>query len=314
MTVNNWIELCVNDHSSPRLDRYLALLFSMSRDKIKQLIQAGDVLVNQEVSKPSYQLSIKDHLSICFRFETKVVDQVTILEVANNYIKTDRFLIPIIFQDDDLMIINKPPGLLVHEAVSSVSDNLVRILIAAQITLFESHSQRPGIVHRLDQFTEGLLIIVKSALAYQSLKDQFKQRSIQKKYFAVLKGVPSHMAGEINMPIGRDMGIRARQSCHSIVPGSEKDALTRYEVIDHTTNLAVVDVELITGRTHQIRVHFAALQCPVLGDSLYSKQVQKSEGYYLQSYYLKFTHPRSSEVLEFQLPMSSRLNKYTQKR
>ena len=115
MTVNNWIELCVNDHSSPRLDRYVAL-FSISRDKVKQLIQAGDVLVNQEERKPSHLLSIKDHISICFRFETKAVDQVTILEVANNYIKTDRFLIPIIFQDDDLMIINKPSGLLVHEA------------------------------------------------------------------------------------------------------------------------------------------------------------------------------------------------------
>ena len=116
--------------------------------------------------------------------------------------------------------------------------------------------------------------------------------------------------GVIDRPIGRDQAVRARRTCHHFVPGSEKSALTKYRVIKATTNTSLVDIDLITGRTHQIRVHFATLQCPVLGDALYSSQSQRPDGYMLQSYALSFNHPDTKQRVEFKIPMSDRLKRY----
>ena len=123
-------------------------------------------------------------------------------------------------------------------------------------------------------------------------------------------GVLKTSDGIIDRPIGRDSSVRARQSCNHYVEGSEKEAITHYSVKNETTTVSFVDINLITGRTHQIRVHFAALNCPVLGDSLYSKQRQRPEGYYLQSYQLEFDHPMTNDKLLFTLPISDRLKQY----
>ena len=133
---------------------------------------------------------------------------------------------------------------------------------------------------------------------------------VSKKYYAVLHGILAAHEGVIDRPIGRDAAVRARQSCHHYVEGTGKAAKTMYKVLQQFTNISFVDVELYTGRTHQIRVHFSSMNCPVLGDSLYSKQPKKPEGYYLQSYFLAFSHPVSGEFLQFKLPVSDRLKKY----
>ena len=174
-------------------------------------------------------------------------------------------------------------------------------------------NNRSGIVHRLDQYTEGLIIVAKTDIAMSSLQSQFKDRAVVKKYYAVLSGCLVDDEGEINRPIGRDQSLRVRQSCHHYLPGTEKNAVTRYQVIQRLSNLTVVDVDLITGRMHQIRVHFSTISVPVLGDSLFSRENQNTEGYFLQSYFIRITHPITQENVEWRLPMSDRLKKYAKK-
>ncbi|MEK9726977.1 MAG: RluA family pseudouridine synthase [Candidatus Margulisiibacteriota bacterium] len=307
------IELSVFSNQHQRLDKYLTEVLFLSREIIKELISNKGIRVNGIQSKPSYKVQQKDQIHIAIIQLNNDSDVQSILEQNKTLIRTTDFLIPILYEDDHLLVVNKPWGLLMHEAVSNTSDSLVGILQRAGYSLFCFDGQRPGIVHRLDQYTEGVSVIVKTSQSYHSLKLQFKERLVTKKYYAVLKGVLQSLAGEITFPIGRDISIRARKSCNAFVPGTEKSACTKYQVLHQSTNLTLVDVHLVTGRTHQIRVHFSALQCPVLGDPLYSKQAKRREGYYLQSYFIGFNHPVSNQWLTFQQPISKRLNKYANK-
>jgi 23S rRNA pseudouridine1911/1915/1917 synthase len=305
------LECSVFADSNIRLDRFLVNLTGKKRSYVSELISDGFVHINNATAKRSYKPKQFDLISIRVPLNTsKLVPREELISVTDDLIKTSQFIIPIVYHDDHIIVVNKPIGLLVHEAVSNQSDHLTRILEMASVSLFVNDDGRPGIVHRLDQFTEGLLVMAKSKLAFESLKKQFKNRDVKKKYYTVLKGVPTQKEGEINRPIGRDISVRARKSCINYVAGSEKSAITQFKLLEEFTNLSLVDVDLITGRTHQIRVHFAAMGCPVLGDSLYSKQTQKKEGYYLQSYFLGFIHPYTNKLTEFKLPISMRLKKY----
>ena len=309
------LECSVFADSNIRLDRFLVDLTGKNRSYVSDLISDGYVRINNTIAKRSYKPKQFDLITISFPLNmSKLAPREELISVTDDLIKTSQFIIPIIYHDDHIIVVNKPIGLLVHDAISNESDNLVRILKMASVTLCVGEDGRPGIVHRLDQFTEGLLVMAKSKIAFDSLKKQFKNRDVKKKYYTVLKGVPIQKEGEINRPIGRDISVRARKSCINYVAGSEKTAITQFKLLEEFTNLSLVDVDLITGRTHQIRVHFAAMGCPVLGDSLYSKQAQKKEGYYLQSYFLGFVHPYTNKLTEFRLPISSRLKKYAKSR
>ncbi len=300
--------LSVYRSSSERIDHYLSQLFQWSRSEVKALIKANMVTCNQRLVKPAHLVSTGDEIFV--KMPDKLEKTVPIATVSNDTINTHDWMIPIIYSDDHLLIVNKPAGLIVHDAPTLSEPSLVDILIAAKIPLFSDDLDRPGIVHRLDQFTEGLLILVKSAASFNGLRQQFKDRQVKKHYYTVLQGVLTDKEGVIDRPIGRDKRVRARQSCHHYVDGTEKSALTRFNVLHQFTNLSFVHVDLVTGRTHQIRVHFSALNCPVLGDFLYSKQSKKAEGYYLQSYYLEFKHPVTNDIMKFKLPISDRLKKY----
>jgi len=311
MEIKNNLEFSVYSDSLCRMDQFLSVVLNLNRTKVGKLIKSGNILLNGACSKSGIRLKQKDRISVLNLSElNSAKNEDVIVKVTNTYIKTAHYTIPIIYNDEDILILNKPSGLLVHEATSNNSDNLVRILRRSDIKLYNSTSGREGIVHRLDQYTEGLIIFAKSKLAYDSLKEQFKNRNVTKKYYAVLKGVPVEREGVIDRLIGRDSSVRARKSCDHFVKGSEKTAITKYKVIEEFTNLVLVDIALITGRTHQIRVHFASIGHPVLGDSLYSKQTQKVEGYYLQSYFVGFSHPKTNKTCEFKLLVSDRLKKY----
>lgn len=293
-----------------RLDHYLADVFKISRQKVKSAIKEGLVTVNDVViKKPSYNIVINDHLAFYFINEQKNHDFIQVHYEPSSKIVTDQYNIPIIFEDDQILILNKPFGLVVHPAPTIKEITLTEILHSAGIQLALSEN-RPGIVHRLDQFTEGLLIIAKTNDAFLSLQQQFRVRSIRKFYYAVLVGNLVANEGTIDKPIGRDVSVRARQSCNHYVLGTEKEAVTHYTVLNRTTTVSLVDINLVTGRTHQIRVHFSAMNCPVLGDSLYSQQKQRREGYYLQAYFIEFNHPKTKEKLSFSLPVSERLKQY----
>ena len=307
----NVVEFSVTFIQSQRIDIYLSDILKIPRQKIKGYIQNGEVLVNQQiVKKPAFKLSKRDRILIQLTQTIKYNQTVDVNYQFGKNIQSDQLNIPIIYEDEHILIIDKPYGLVVHPGPTINDITLMDLLISGNVPLAQLVDDRPGIVHRLDQFTEGLLIIAKSNDALQILQDQFRQRKIIKRYYAVLVGVLKMKEGVIDRPIGRDRSVRARQSCNHYVDGSEKEAITHYLVKNETTTVSFVDINLITGRTHQIRVHFAALNCPVLGDSLYSKQRQRRDGYYLQSYQLGFYHPISNEELLFTLPVSDRLKQY----
>lgn len=291
-----------------RIDRYLSEVLNMPRSVIKSHIQSGAIRCNGELVRPSKKVEHKDEIVVIFPPISETLPVVS--ELKDGIIHSMHWRIPILYCDDHVLVIHKPAGLVVHSAPTILDVNLVDIILASGISLAFGQEGRPGIVHRLDQFTEGVMVLAKSSVAFEHLMAQFRDRKIQKRYYAVLHGALSAKEGVIDRMIGRDASVRARQSCHHMVEGSEKDAITKYRVLHKFTNLTFVDVELLTGRTHQIRVHFASLNCPVLGDSLYSHQAKKSEGYYLQSYYLGFEHPVHNEFMEFTLPVSDRLQKY----
>ena len=297
-----------------RLDHYLAEALKISRQKVKVAIKEGLVSINDVIiKKPSYKINNKDHLVFHLISEQIKHEFTQVLYESNSQIVTDQYNIPIIFEDDQLLVINKPFGLVVHPAPTIKEITLTEILHSAGIQLALSEN-RPGIVHRLDQFTEGLLIIAKTYDAFLSLQEQFRVRSIRKFYYAVLVGNLVANEGTIDKVIGRDVSVRARQSCNHYVLGTEKEAVTHYTVLNRTTTVSFVDINLVTGRTHQIRVHFSAMNCPVLGDSLYSSQKQRDEGYYLQAYFIEFDHPKTKEKLSFSLPVSDRLKQYANKK
>jgi 23S rRNA pseudouridine1911/1915/1917 synthase len=291
-----------------RIDRYLSEALTIPRSVIKTCIQSEAIRCNGDRVRPSQKVQHRDEIVVTL---PSMVDALPVKsELKNGVIHSMDWRIPILHCDDHVLVICKPAGLVVHSAPTIADVNLVDIILAAGMSLVSGQKGRPGIVHRLDQFTEGVMVLAKSTVAFDHLTAQFRDRKIKKRYYAVLQGALSAKEGVIDRAIGRDASVRARQSCHHMVEGSEKDAVTTYKVLHALTNLTFVDVELLTGRTHQIRVHFASLNCPVLGDSLYSQQAKKLEGYYLQSYHLGFQHPVSLEWLNFSLPVSERLQKY----
>ena len=232
--------------------------------------------------------------------------------IAQSHLSGAGWHVPICYEDSDIVVINKPSGLIVHGGNGIKNVTLSDFLRRAFENNNQSESQDRfmGIVHRLDQFTEGVMVIAKTIKSRNLLVDQFKNRQVTKKYFAILKGRLLQSGGIIDRPIGRDLSARARKSCHHYVPGTEKPATTKYEVIHRLGAITAVDVHLITGRTHQIRVHFASMDAPVFGDSLYSKQKQRTEGYYLQSYQLSFNQPITNHNVSITIPVSCRLKKY----
>ena len=257
-----------------------------------------------DVPKSSHLVADRDEL--CCQFVWKTTINLSAV-LKDHQVESSDWTIPILHDDADVMVINKPFGLVVHGGDSVDGETLVDLLSSAGVTLANAGGFRSGIVHRLDQFTEGLMVIAKSQMAYDGLQIQFKERRVQKRYYAILKGVLGSSEGVIDRPIGRDASVRARQSCNHFVEGTQKEAITHYRVLNQLSNIALVDVHLITGRTHQIRVHFSSLNCPVLGDALYSRQSKKAHGYYLQSYRLMFNHPVTNVGLDFTLGLSDRL-------
>ena len=291
-----------------RIDQYLCDVLRLSRSKIKNRIQEGAILWNGLSVRPSQIIQHQDKISLFIAPIIHTEQMVT--ELRDNVMIYKDWVVPILHMDDHVLVIQKPAGLVVHAGPTVNDVSLVDIVLASGICLPFCDAGRPGIVHRLDQFTEGVMVLAKTPLALDHLKAQFKDRKIQKRYYAVLHGSLPSMEGVIDRPIGRDASVRARQSCQNIVTGSEKEAITKYKVVNKLTNVSFVDIQLVTGRTHQIRVHFSYLNCPVLGDFLYSRQPKKKEGYLLQSYYLGFEHPLSNQCLIFKLPISHRLKKY----
>ena len=275
-----------------RLDKAVALLNSeLSRSFITKLIDDGKITINGKVEKPS--------------FKVKEDDVIVIEEIVNEKsdIKEEDIPLDVVYEDDDILIINKPQGMVVHPANGHYSGTLVNALMFMEDSLSSINGViRPGIVHRIDKDTSGLLCVAKNDNAHHFLAEQLKDHTMAREYMALVRGVIKENSGTIEMPIGRDKNNRQKMA----VTKEGKPAVTHFVVVERFKDHTLVKCQLVSGRTHQIRVHMSAIGYPVEGDSLYAgKNYDKlyKDGQLLVAYKLKLIHPTTKKEMVFNIDL-----------
>lgn len=287
-----------------RIDVYLNESISdLSRSQIQNLIQRGNVLLNQKYpTKPSYHLRYGDMINIQYILPPP-------LEIYPEKIPLD-----IVYQDRYLLVINKPSGMVVHPGAGTTKHTLVNALLYHFPEIKKVGSKtRPGIVHRLDKDTSGLMVVARNIKAYESLKDQFKKRVVEKRYRALVWGRYLRDKGIVSWPIGRHIKNGARMSIRTKRP---KKSETRFSVNKVFKEFSLLDIKPITGRTHQIRVHMSASGHPIVGDRRYGKKKNKStikSRLFLHAYYLSFIHPKNQKRHEFIISLPNELQNILEK-
>ena len=275
-----------------RLDGYLAdTLDGISRSYLQKLIGEQLILVNQKAVKANYKVKTGDTLLV------------QIPDAAPIEILPEPMDLNIVYEDSDLVIVNKPAGMVVHPAHGHYSGTLVNGLLAHCTDLSGINGKmRPGIVHRIDKDTSGLLMVAKNDLAHQHLAAQLKAHSIRRAYYALVQGVISEPAGLVDAPIGRHETDRKKMA---VTMKNSKEARTHYYVKERFARHTFIECKLETGRTHQIRVHMAYLGHPLVGDPLYGTRKNNLDfpGQALHAYALGMIHPRTGEELYFEAPL-----------
>ena len=283
-----------------RLDIYLSQLYdNISRSKIQSAIKDGKVLVNGEVKKPSYNLKYDDRL----KFENLEPDKTIEVEPEN-------IPLEVVWEDENMAVINKPSGMLTHPTFIETTGTLVNALLYKfGQNLSDTNGEfRRGIVHRLDRNTSGLLMIAKNNKTHEYLAKIIKEHQLTKKYHAVLKGFYPNETDIISEPIGRNNVNPKKMAVRS----DGRPSLTKLKVLEHFGSEATyVELELVTGRTHQIRVHTSYKKHPVYNDTLYGagEGKVKTQEQVLQSFYLKFAKPFSSSIIELEIEPDEKLSK-----
>lgn len=277
-----------------RLDAFLVShLPAHSRSQLKGLIEAGHITVDGAPAKPALRVRRGQRIEI-------TIPPPPPAEIAPEALPLD-----VIFEDDQLLVVNKPPGLVVHPGAGRTGGTLANAVLARVPQMAGVGSAlRPGIVHRLDKDTSGLLMVAKTPQAYRVLQSQVAARTVSRTYLALVDGVLARDEGTIDAPIGRHPHHRT----HMAVVPRGRAAVTRYRVRERFAHHTLVEVQLVTGRTHQIRVHFAHLGNPVAGDPVYGGADDLGIGRQaLHAFRLKFTHPTSGRVVEFEAPLPADL-------
>ena len=272
-----------------RLDALLSVTFEISRTKVASDIDAGSVLVNDKLALKSHRVATGDKVVY-----TPIIKAA--INTADQVIK-----IPILFADEDVVVIDKPVGVAVHASPGWEGPTVTASIAALGHRISTSGApERQGIVHRLDVGTSGVMVVAKSELAYESLKDQFRDRTVKKIYHALVQGHPDPSKGTIDAPIDR----HPQENYKYAVVNGGKDSVTHYETIEAFAGASLLKIELETGRTHQIRVHMAAIKHPCVGDSMYGadpKLAGKLELHrqWLHATQLTFRHPKSGQDVTF---------------
>lgn len=285
------INLYIEEHGvGERIDKFLSdMLSSYSRSHIQKLIGDNFVLVNNKNIKSNYKLSKGDALTVYIPFPTEY-------EILPEDIPLD-----IVYEDDDVILINKPKGMVVHPAAGHYSGTLVNALMYhCKDNLSGINGVlRPGIVHRIDMDTTGIIVACKNDAAHNSLSEQLKIHSITRYYYAICHNAFKEESGTVNAPLGRHPQDRKKMAINH---KNGKEAITHYEVIENFSKYAFIRCKLETGRTHQIRVHMASIGHPLLGDNVYcsAKTPFKLQGQTLHAGVLGFVHPRTGEYIEFE--------------
>lgn len=294
------------EYEGERIDRFLACYMedSISRSMVQKLIKSENILVNGKLIKPSYSLSTDDEIEVTFPQE----------DVKLPF--PEDLAIDIIYQDDDIVVINKAPGIVVHLGPGNYEKTLVNALLFHIKKLSAAGDPtRPGIVHRLDRDTAGLMVVAKSDAAYYSLVEQFSHRQVIKIYKAVVTGKPPREEDLIDKPIARHKKYREKMC----ISEDGREALTQYKVekVWHKSTgvFSLLTLRILTGRTHQIRVHLSSIGNPVVGDPVYSKKWSKFNVPYLLlgATYLSFKHPVQERLMEFEVPLPSHIVDFIEK-
>lgn len=278
------MELIIKEAGS-RLDKAIADLTELSRGQANDAIKAGIVLVNGQAAKAKYSVKAGDII-------TYEIQEEEVLDYQAEDIPLD-----VVYEDEDLAIINKPQGMVVHPSAGHSSGTMVNALLYQIKDLSGINGVvRPGIVHRIDKDTSGLLMVAKNDAAHQALADELKAKKSLRKYLAIVHGNLPNDRGIIEAPIGRSEKDRKKQA----VIARGKEAVTRFQVIERFGDYTLVELTLETGRTHQIRVHMAYIGHPVAGDPLYGpRKTLPGNGQFLHAQTLGLTHPRTGEVITF---------------
>lgn len=277
----------VIDNDGIRIDKYLLDKLDISRNKIQKLINDNNILVNGKSVKASYIVRVDDLIECDFEYKEKI-------DILPEDIPLD-----IVYEDDDLLVVNKPSGMVVHPAVGNYSHTLVNALMYHCNNLSQVNGViRPGIVHRIDADTSGLLLVAKNDMAHVDLAKQISEKSVKREYITLVDGVIKEDTATIDAPIGRDVKYR-KKMC--VTADNSKDAITNIRVIERYKNSTLITCSLLTGRTHQIRVHMNYIGHSVINDPVYGskKLIDPLFGQMLHARKIGFVHPRTHEYMEF---------------
>lgn len=282
-----------------RLDNYLSGIFSeVSRAKIQAMIKNGSILVNEQIKKPSYKLRISDKIEADFQ------------EINSKVIYPPRNIgLDIVWEDENMLVVNKPSGMLTHPTSIEKENTLVNALLykyGENLSDINGDLRR-GILHRLDRNTSGLLMVAKNNVAHENLAEQIKNRTAVKKYLAIVKGSFDDDFGIINLPVGR----HPRYPNKMTVLETGKPSITEFKVLQRFKGFTYLELDLKTGRTHQIRVHLSHLKHPILNDTLYGSGgfKVKTQEQVLQAYKLIFTKPFSNDIIELEIEPDDKIKK-----
>ncbi|MFC1946741.1 RluA family pseudouridine synthase [Chloroflexota bacterium] len=273
-----------------RVDKYVSEHCpDLSRTRAQKLINDGYVRVNGNIARAGYKLDAGDTITV------------EIPPVAPVLLQPEEIPLSILYENGELLVVDKPAGLTVHPAPGHSSHTLVNALLSHLTELSDSEKERPGIVHRLDKDTSGVMVVAKNVLAQENLMDQFKARTVTKRYQVLVKGHLMPEEGLIEAPVGRDPRHRQQMA---VVPESRgRVATTEYTVIRYTGDFTLLEVRPISGRTHQIRVHLKAIGYPVAGDKVYGVKVSPLKRQFVHSAVLGFILPSTGKYREFTSPL-----------
>ncbi|MGY3703065.1 pseudouridine synthase [Vagococcus martis] len=269
-----------------RIDKVLAEIYpDYSRSQIQSWLKEEAVSVNGEIVKANYKVKNQDNIDI------------QVPEPKELTLEAQDIPLEIVYEDDDVIVVNKPQGMVVHPSMGHPSGTLVNALLFHADSLSSINDViRPGIVHRIDKDTSGLLMVAKNDAAHVALQDELRERKTLRKYVALVHGVIPHEKGKIDAPIGRSKDNRQKQAIIS----DGKEAVTHFTVLERFLDYTLIECVLETGRTHQIRVHMDYIGYPIVGDPLYGpKKTIKGNGQFLHAKTLAFTHPTTGELMTF---------------
>lgn len=283
------VKIVVNLEEKTRIDKYLSENTEYSRNRIASMIEEGLIEVDGKVEKPNYKLRGGEEVTLPDFF------------VEQSDVKPEDIPIEILYEDEYIIVVNKPSGMVVHPGNKNNEHTLVNALMhhTAKLSM-ENGITRPGIVHRIDKDTSGVLLVAKTDKVHNILADGFKNKTIKRVYIALLKGVFPNQSATIDAPIGRDKANRLK---NTVTSENSKAAITHLKVIKRYSKYTLVELRLETGRTHQIRVHMKYIGYPVYNDPVYTNDKTTEFGQFLHAKSLEFSHPITGEKMYFESPL-----------